>query len=70
MSQPERVADILPRVLAHLWGPDRNEYGSWVNRCPCGLVKRQYDGKTEYWRWEGRELRKLALPPPHQESAA
>lgn len=67
MSQPERIADILPRVLSHLWDATKFEAGSSVNRCPCGLIKRQYDGKTEYWRWEGRNLKRLALPPPHQE---
>jgi hypothetical protein len=70
MSQPERVSDILPRVLSHLWGAQRNEYGSWVKRCPCGVIEREVDGKTEFWRWEGRELRRYALSPPHPEQAA
>jgi hypothetical protein len=67
MSQPERVSDILPRVLSHIWDATRYEYGSSVNRCGCGVIKRQYDGRTEYWRWEGRSLRRLAIPPPHGE---
>jgi hypothetical protein len=60
----------LPSVIAHLWGAQRNEYGSWVRRCPCGLIHREIEGKTEYWRWKYGRLEKLALPPPHPERAA
>ena len=67
MSHLEHIGTILPRVFEHLWGAQRNEYGSWVKRCPCGLIHREIDGRTEYWRWEGRELKRYALPPPHPE---
>lgn len=70
MSNPEHIGTILPRVLSHLWNATTFEAGCSINRCPCGVIRRQYDGRTEYWRWEGRELRRLALPPPHADQVA
>lgn len=72
--------DELERALAlasRVWGADRLwtdieelDYTKLLNRCPCGIIKRQYDGRTEYWRWEGPDLRRYALPPPHPEKVA
>jgi hypothetical protein len=64
VSAPEKVADILPRVLAHVFGAIRFEYGSSVARCRCGLITRHIDGRWEYWRWRGSTLEKVGLPPP------
>lgn len=67
MSRPESVGQILPRVLEHIWNATQFEYGSSINRCGCGIIRRQYDGKTEYWRWRLGKLERIALPPPHPE---
>lgn len=67
MSEPERLRDILPRVLQHIWGPTRFEYGSSINHCQngCEAKRRKVEKRTEYWR-HGRMTK---LPPPCKEKA-
>jgi hypothetical protein len=70
MRNLEHIGDILPRVLSHIWGQTRFEYGNVVHRCPCGVIRRQFEDRTEYWRWRNGKLERMALPPPHQEPDA
>lgn len=60
---PERVSDILPRVLAHIWSATRFEYGSSINHCSrlgCRVKRRIVGKRTEYWL-DGQVTK---LPPP------